>query len=155
MYEAFFEKSIFFQWPDSGPEYFFFTTDAGQIIFFLDKNQGQNILFQKKSHLPLSLCHQILSRHFSCRCYNHIIFCRKYKSRMEAINEIIARSQSQAQAMLSTANYLDESYKSLASPRVTFDTSPDNSICSDMSFNSTIAVIPEPAKNMKSTPRKS
>ena len=76
---------------------------------------------------------------------------------MEAINEIIARSQTQAQAMLSAGNYLDDSLKSLASPRVTFDTSPDNSICSDMSFNSTIAVHNEssPKNIRKSTPKKS
>ena len=135
---------------------FFFHYRCWSDYFFFGQKSGSEHSFPKKNPIfPLSLCHQILSHHFSCRCYNHIIFCRKYKSRMEAINEIIARSQSQAQAMLSTANYLDESYKSLASPRVTFDTSPDNSICSDMSFNSTIAVIPEPAKNMKSTPRKS
>lgn len=82
---------------------------------------------------------------------------KKYKSRMEAINEIIARSQTQAQVMLSSGNYLDDTMKSLASPRVTFDNSPDNSISSDMSFNSTIAVIndPSPSRPMKSTPRKS
>jgi hypothetical protein len=58
----------------------------------------------------------------------------------KAINEIIARSQTQAQAMLSAGNYLDDSLKSLASPRVTFDTSPDNSICSDI-FMITIALL--------------
>ncbi|CAG2235761.1 unnamed protein product [Mytilus edulis] len=82
---------------------------------------------------------------------------KRYKSRMEAINEIIARSQTQAQAMLASGNYLDESLKSLASPRVTFETSPDNSVCSDMSFNSTIAINSEsspPNPTMKSTPRK-
>lgn len=68
---------------------------------------------------------------------------------MEAINEIIARSQSQAQAMLSSGNFLDDSMKSLGSPRVIFNESPDNSICSDMSFNSTIAVL-----DNESTPRK-
>ncbi|XP_063435460.1 uncharacterized protein LOC134716406 [Mytilus trossulus] len=82
---------------------------------------------------------------------------KRYKSRMEAINEIIARSQTQAQAMLASGNYLDESLKSLASPRVTFETSPDNSVCSDMSFNSTIAINSESSPlnpTMKSTPRK-
>ncbi|VDI58644.1 golgin subfamily B member 1 [Mytilus galloprovincialis] len=82
---------------------------------------------------------------------------KRYKSRMEAINEIIARSQTQAQAMLASGNYLDESLKSLASPRVTFETSPDNSVCSDLSFNSTIAINSEsspPNPTMKSTPRK-
>ncbi|XP_060555685.1 uncharacterized protein LOC132716432 [Ruditapes philippinarum] len=72
---------------------------------------------------------------------------RKHKNRMEAINAIIARSQSQAQALLSSGGYFDDSMVSprvrthQASTRVGFHSprhadSPDNSYCEDLSVAS-------------------
>ncbi|XP_060574001.1 uncharacterized protein LOC132731766 [Ruditapes philippinarum] len=72
---------------------------------------------------------------------------KKHKNRMEAINAIIARSQSQAQALLSSGGYFDDSMVSprvrthQASTRVGFHSprhadSPDNSFCEDLSVAS-------------------
>ncbi|XP_060574012.1 myosin-10-like [Ruditapes philippinarum] len=72
---------------------------------------------------------------------------KKHKNRMEAINAIIARSQSQAQALLSSGGYFDDSMVSprvrthQASTRVGFHSprhadSPDNSYCEDLSVAS-------------------
>ncbi|XP_060068829.1 myosin-7-like [Ylistrum balloti] len=69
---------------------------------------------------------------------------KKYKSRMEAINEIIAKSQTQAQAMLAASGYYDDPQKSLYSPRTDYRGSPDNSLASDMSFNSTGPIVIPP-----------
>lgn len=85
---------------------------------------------------------------------------KKYKSRMEAINEIIAKSQTQAQAMLAASGYYDDPQKSLYSPRADFKDSPDNSLASDLSFNSIgPMVIPpytgsSPTKVKTGSPRK-
>ncbi|KAK3098699.1 hypothetical protein FSP39_022200 [Pinctada imbricata] len=68
---------------------------------------------------------------------------KKYKNRMEAINEIIARSQTQAQAMLAAGGQFEETLRSLTTPINTprgIDyggrVSPDSSVASDFSFNS-------------------
>lgn len=71
---------------------------------------------------------------------------KKYKNRMEAINAIIARSQSQAQALLASGGYFDDGMsprvRSLQpSPRVGFHSprrgeSPDNSYSEDLSVAS-------------------
>ncbi|XP_021365614.1 uncharacterized protein LOC110458296 isoform X2 [Mizuhopecten yessoensis] len=69
---------------------------------------------------------------------------KKYKSRMEAINEIIAKSQTQAQAMLAASGYYDDPQKSLHSPRTDYRGSPDNSLASDLSFSSTGPMVIPP-----------
>ncbi|XP_053406240.1 uncharacterized protein LOC123523252 isoform X2 [Mercenaria mercenaria] len=72
---------------------------------------------------------------------------KKHKNRMEAINAIIARSQSQAQALLASGGYFDDSMVSprvrshQPSPRVGFHSprhaeSPDNSYSEDLSVAS-------------------
>ncbi|XP_052225855.1 uncharacterized protein LOC127841237 isoform X2 [Dreissena polymorpha] len=69
---------------------------------------------------------------------------KKHKNRMEAINAIIARSQSQAQAMLSAGGYYDNSVltpRAQGGPRVGLTTrqdfdSPDNSYSEDLSIAS-------------------
>ena len=60
---------------------------------------------------------------------------------MEAINAIIARSQTQAQALLSSGGYLDDISKARGSPHHSYHSqnrpdSPDNSYASDLSIAS-------------------
>ncbi|XP_056021651.1 uncharacterized protein LOC125650483 [Ostrea edulis] len=82
------------------------------------------------------------------------------KSRMEAINEIIARSQTQAQNMLAAGGYFDETLRSITTPRGgdynnhNNDGSPDTSIASDFSFNSVPAVIMTTYPSQAKSPRK-
>lgn len=71
---------------------------------------------------------------------------RKQKSRMEEINEIIARSQTRAQAMMASGAYLDGTFKHLnpsrdfnlsAATNASGEVSPDTSLAlSDTSFAS-------------------
>lgn len=64
---------------------------------------------------------------------------------MEAINEIIARSQSQAQAMLAAGGYFDDTLRSIGSPRYDYHASPDNSLAEDFSFSSTAPAMYQPS----------
>lgn len=79
---------------------------------------------------------------------------------MEAINEIIARSQTQAQNMLAAGGYFDETLRSITTPRGgdynnhNNDGSPDTSIASDFSFNSVPAVIMTTYPSQAKSPRK-
>ncbi|KAL4227673.1 hypothetical protein ACF0H5_013109 [Mactra antiquata] len=73
---------------------------------------------------------------------------KRHKNRMEAINAIIARSQSQAQALLASGGYFDDTmtsprYRTHHSPRVNIHPpmthrieSPDNSYSEDLSIAS-------------------
>ncbi|KAK3608373.1 hypothetical protein CHS0354_030835 [Potamilus streckersoni] len=81
---------------------------------------------------------------------------KKYKNRMEAINAIIAKSQSQAQALLATGGYHDDINNPIYSPRMGYRSqsprmgysspqrafSPDNSVTSEFSIASTGPMIP-------------
>nr|XP_022331625.1 myosin-10-like isoform X6 [Crassostrea virginica] len=80
------------------------------------------------------------------------------KSRMEAINEIIARSQTQAQNMLAAGGYFEETLRSITTPRGANnnynDCSPDTSIASDFSFNSVSPVVMATYPSQAKSPRK-
>lgn len=83
---------------------------------------------------------------------------RPSKSRMEAINEIIARSQTQAQNMLAAGGYFEETLRSITTPRGANnnynDCSPDTSIASDFSFNSVSPVVMATYPSQAKSPRK-
>lgn len=80
------------------------------------------------------------------------------KSRMEAINEIIARSQTQAQNMLAAGGYFEETLRSITTPRNAnynyHDGSPDTSIASDFSFNSVSPAVMATYPSQAKSPRK-
>lgn len=83
---------------------------------------------------------------------------RPSKSRMEAINEIIARSQTQAQNMLAAGGYFEETLRSITTPRNAnynyHDGSPDTSIASDFSFNSVSPAVMATYPSQAKSPRK-
>lgn len=81
------------------------------------------------------------------------------KSRMEAINEIIARSQTQAQSMLAAGGYFEETLRSITTPRggnynYNNDGSPDTSVASDFSFNSVSPAVMAAYPSQAKSPRK-
>lgn len=77
---------------------------------------------------------------------------------MEAINEIIARSQTQARNMLAAGGYFEETLRSITTPRNAnynyHDGSPDTSIASDFSFNSVSPAVMATYPSQAKSPRK-
>ena len=67
---------------------------------------------------------------------------------MEAINELIAKSQSQAQQMLSASGYYshDNTFDIINTPRTELAASHDNSVDSDTSFTGANVVTSSPRK---------
>ncbi|XP_061171974.1 uncharacterized protein LOC133181501 [Saccostrea echinata] len=105
-------------------------------------------------------CRRLRKQFMSSRRRDQSSAEKPSKSRMEAINEIIARSQTQAQNMLAAGGYFEETLRSITTPRGgnynyhNNDGSPDTSIASDFSFNSVSPAVMAAYPSQAKSPRK-
>ncbi|XP_062572417.1 uncharacterized protein LOC134234369 [Saccostrea cucullata] len=104
-------------------------------------------------------CRRLRKQFMSSRRRDQSSAEKPSKSRMEAINEIIARSQTQAQSMLAAGGYFEETLRSITTPRggnynYNNDGSPDTSVASDFSFNSVSPAVMAAYPSQAKSPRK-